>query len=350
MSDPLPKVMSALRYRGPGDIAIEQMNLPCLDPGDLLVEIAACGLCATDVKTFVRGHPKIRPGAVLGHEMVGVVVNGGGNWRPGDRVAVAPYCPCGVCRHCRRGQPTLCGQLFSRVIEPGGLAEFIRVPAALIDDLVVRVPDHLSSAQASLAEPFACCLHVLESCAVGPGDSVLVIGDGPMGLMQAAAARALGASSVIVAGMTPHRMEYAARTADRVIDVNVEPLESTVKGMFRDGLDVVIVSVASTEAVSAALLLASRGGIVDLFAGTAQGSMISVPANLIHYDGVRLQGTFGFSPAHFRSSLEWIATGRINFDALITGLVPMAGVADALGDASQQLGIKTVMLRDPHSV
>jgi L-iditol 2-dehydrogenase len=113
-------------------------------------------------------------------------------------------------------------------------------------------------------------------------------------------------------------------------------------------MDVVIVSVAATEAVSAALALARRGGIVDLFAGTASGSTLIVPAHLIHYEGVRLQGTFGFSPAHFRSSLEWIAASRINFDALITGYVPMADVAGALGDASQQFGIKTVMLRDPN--
>ncbi len=341
----LPASMSALRYLQPGQLAIENIPLPQLEAGDLLVKVAACGVCATDVKTFVRGHPKIKPGAILGHEIAGIVANSAAGFEPGDRVAVAPYCPCGECRYCLRDQPTLCESLFSRVIEPGGFTEYVRVPADLVVDLIVPVPDHLPLDVASLAEPLACCVHALERSGLRPGDSILVIGDGPMGLMQAEVARAMGAAKVIVSGMTPHRLRHAAEFAD-IIDAQTEELEPAVRHLLPEGADVVVVSVPSTEITATAISLVRRGGVVELFAGMPSDSYVSVMAHAVHYEGVCVQGSFGFSPEHFRTALNWLAEGKIDGQRLITRRVSMDLVADALAKASRHEGIKTVMTCD----
>lgn len=345
MNSKLSPTMSALRYHEPGKVVIEEVSLPRLDEGDLLVEVAACGVCATDVKTFVRGHPKIKRGAILGHEISGIVANSVAGFEPGDRVAIAPYCPCGECRYCLRDQPTLCETLFSQAIEPGGFTEFIRVPAQYISDLVVSVPDHLTLDVASLAEPLACCVHALERSGLRSGDSILVIGDGPMGLMQAEVAKALGAATVVVSGMTPHRLSHASEFAD-TIDARVEELEPAARRLLPDGADVVVVSVPSAEIVTTAIALTRRGGVVELFAGMPPDSQVTVPAAPVHYEGIRIQGTFGFSPAHFRTAVKWLAEGKINGPRLVTGRVEISEVADALARASRHEGIKTVMVRD----
>jgi len=345
MSAKLPSSMSALRYHEPGKVVVEDVDIPTLEAGDLLIEVAACGICATDVKTFVRGHPKIKRGAILGHEIAGVVVNSAAGYGPGDRVAIAPYCPCGECRYCLRDQPTLCETLFSHAIEPGGFTEYIRVPAAYISDLVAKVPDHLSLDIASLAEPLACCVHALERSGLRAGDSILVIGDGPMGLMQAEVARAMGAETVVLSGMTTHRLSHASEFAD-TIDVRTENLESTVRRLLPEGADVVVVSVPFAEIVTTAITLTRRGGVVELFAGMPSDSVVSVAAHPIHYEGIRVQGTFGFAPEHFRTALKWLAEGTINGSRLVTGRVEINDVANALAGASRHEGIKTVMIRD----
>lgn len=345
MKQKLPSTMSALRYHEPGKIVIEDVPLPQLEAGDLLVEVAACGVCATDVKTFVRGHPKIKRGAILGHEIAGIAVNSAADYEPGDRVAIAPYCPCGECRYCLREQPTLCETLFSQAIEPGGFTEYIRVPAKYISDLVAAVPDHLPLDVASLAEPLACCVHALERSGLRAGDSILVIGDGPMGLMQAEVARALGAETVVVSGMTSHRLSHASEFAD-TIDVRTKELETEARRLLPEGADVVVVSVPFAEIVTTAISLTRRGGVVELFAGMPSDSIVSVPAHPVHYEGIRIQGTFGFAPNHFRTALRWLAEGTIDGPRLVTSRVEIGEVADALTRASRHEGIKTVMIRN----
>jgi L-iditol 2-dehydrogenase len=337
--------MHALRYDGPLRLSLEELPLPELQEGDLLVEIAACGICATDVKTYMRGHPKIKPGTVLGHEMTGVAVNAAGGHKPGDRLAIAPYAPCGHCRYCRAAKPLLCETLFNRGPKPGGFAEYVRVPAALIADLVVPVPDSLPLAIATLAEPIACCLNALEHAQVSAGDSVVVLGDGPMGLIQAEAAKAMGAGPVIVTGLTRHRLAHAARVADHAVDVSTQDLRETVRSLLPQGADVVIVSIAMPEAADDAFALVARGGVIDLFAGTPAGTVVSADAQLIHYEGVRLQGSFGFAPPHFRKAIAWLASGELDGRNLVTGEVGIEEVATALNNASRHQGIKTVMVR-----
>ena len=336
--------MKVLKYIEPQHVEIGDMPRPTIGPGEVLVRVHACGVCATDVKTFVRGHPHIGSGTVLGHEMTGVIEESqNGEWEVGERVVVAPYVPCEECVYCRRGQFTLCQNLFAASAEPGGFSEFIRVPLVLVQKGLFRLPKQLDFVAGTLVEPLACSYHGLEALALKQGESFLVIGDGPMGLLQTILARAIGASPLVVAGMTPARLAIAARYADCVIDVNTANLPEEIKKLTKGaGMDKVIVSVGQAQVAEDAVALVGRGGALNFFAGLPSGSRVSIDPNRIHYDEIKLIGTFGFAPSHFAHALESLTWNAGQFRELITSTVPLEGLEQAFINSSHYEGVKTV--------
>ena len=337
--------MQVLKYLEPQHIEIVEIPRPQIADGEVLVQTRACGICATDVKTFMRGHPLIRPGTVLGHELAGVIVESrASEWRVGERVAVAPYVPCGECEFCRRRQFTLCQDLWNASIEPGGFSEFVRVPRRLVQMGMVRVPPTLDLTTATLAEPLACCYHGLDALQIARGDSLLILGDGPMGLMQASIARALGASPIVLGGITPERLAIGARYADCVVNVSTESLPDAIKRVSAGaGMDKVIVSVGLPQVAEQALAFVKRGGAINLFAGLPRGSQITLDPNRIHYDEITLLGTFGLAPHHFARAVDALVRGDLDVRALITRTVTLAETANAFADSAAYRGIKTVV-------
>lgn len=343
----VPLAMLALRYRGPGELLLEEIPTPAISDGEIMVEVRACGVCATDVKTFQRGHPRIAPGTVLGHEIAGIVVQTAGidGWRVGDRVVVAPYVSCGVCRPCLRGRFTVCERLFDETPDPGGFAGYVRIPHRLVEEGLIRIPDGTSFTAAAFSEPLGCCLHSLESLGLEPGESLLVIGDGPMGLLHADLGRHLGASPVLLSGITPQRLTLARSIADVVIDVRREGLKEAVHRILPHGADKVVVTVGQPGLVGEALALAAAGGAVNLFAGLQARQPTTLDLARLHYDEVRLLGTFGLAPGHLGEALDLIASGAIRVERLLTGTVGLDRVTEALDDAAAHRGIKTVVVR-----
>lgn len=337
--------MKALRYYGPGKVEIEEAPIPEIESGEVLVQVQACGLCATDVKTYLRGHPKIEPGAVLGHEIAGVVagVNGLDSWKAGDRVAVAPYAPCGECRSCRRGRFTLCDRLFEQAIDPGGFAEFVRVPARLVRQGLYRIPEGVSFAYASLLEPLACCIHGLEALQLEPDDVFLVIGDGPMGLLQAEIARSMGVKQIILSGMVTERLERARQIADIVVDIRRQSLDEVLGQVAPGGADKVIVSVGAPKVAEAAVSYVQKGGILNVYAGMPKDDPVSVDLNRIHYDEIRLVGTFGLAPAHFQKALDLLAQRRVNIEGIISGSIALEDFDQAIDDLKSYRAVKYVV-------
>lgn len=338
--------MKVLKYLEPRHVEISELPRPTIGAGEILVKLQACGVCATDVKTFMRGHPHISPGAVLGHEMTGIIAESQADgWGVGERVVVAPYVPCENCLYCSRGQYTLCENLFEAFAEPGGFSEYLRVPQRIVQKGLFRLPNEIDFAVGSLVEPIACSYHGLEDLALKRGESLLIIGDGPMGLMQAVLAHEFGASPIILAGMTPERLAIAAHFADRVIDVSKANLRDEIKALTNGaGIDKVMVSVGQTQVAEDAMALVRRGGIINLFAGLPGNSRISVDPGRIHYDQVTLVGTFGFSHKHFARALEALTRQASDFAQLVTSTVPLAGLEQAFIDSSQYAGIKTVAI------
>ncbi len=337
--------MKAARYSGPGSLQIEQLDRPEIADGDVLLRMRACGVCGTDVKTYVRGHPLIQPGSVLGHEIAGEVVESNHpDFKVGQRVAVAPYAPCGECRNCRRGNHSLCTNRSDAYAQPGGFVEYIRIPRHLVDVGMIELPDDISFELATLAEPLACCIHGLNALQLQPDSSLLIIGDGPMGLMQAAIAPAYGVSKIILVGMTPHRLDYARGVADVVIDAANQDVMAEFRRHLPDGADGVMVSVASTGALDQGMQLAANGGSLNVFAGMPKDASFAFDLKRIHYDEVDVVGTFGFGPADFSRALELLTAQQERLDGLITHRVALEDTESALKAASEQVGVKSVIV------
>ncbi|MBK8137405.1 MAG: alcohol dehydrogenase catalytic domain-containing protein [Chloroflexi bacterium] len=337
--------MKAVRYNEPRNVRIETIPTPTCADGEVLLAMKACGICGTDVKTFVRGHPMIPPGSVLGHEISGVVIDTRhSGFKIGDRVVAAPYAPCLSCNMCRRNLFSLCENLFESSLEPGGFAEMIRVPKRIADQVLLKIPSHLDYVTASLTEPLACCLHGLEALDMKAGQSLLVMGDGPMGILQAALGKVLGATPVILSGMTADRLSYAAQVADLVVDVSKQDLAAELKKILPYGPEKVMVSVGNVGVVQEALNLVAKGGGVNLFAGMPKDASLSLPVNRIHYDEIAVLGTFGFGPQHFHKALEILSSGELPVMGFFTQKVNLDGVEQALEAASRFEGIKSVVV------
>lgn len=337
--------MKAARYQGPGKLVVEDVEVPRIGDGEVLVRMHACGLCGTDVKTFVRGHALIQPGSVLGHEVAGTVeASNHPGFVVGQRVAVGPYAPCGRCDACLRGHPSMCTDLGSEYAEPGGFAEWIRVPRRLADQVMHVLPEAMPFEAAALTEPLACCVHGLRVAGFRPGASVMILGDGPMGLLQAALARAWGAGTVLVSGLTPHRLAFARGVADVVVDAGTEDLTAAVARWRPAGPELVMVSVASLDALRQAVALAAKAGSVNVFAGMPKGQTLELDLRRVHYDEVRVVGSFGYGPADFREAFELLAGGSLPLDGFVTHRVAISDVEAALRAAAEQRGIKTVVV------
>ncbi len=338
--------MKVLQYLEPHHVQIAELPRPKIEADQVLVRIHACGICGTDVKTFVRGHPLIKPGAVLGHEMTGVITESRAEgWSVGERVVVAPYVPCGECLYCEHGQFTLCQHLFDAYPEPGGFSEYLRVPSRIVQKGMFRLPEQVDFAAGTLVEPMACSYHGLEQLDLKRGDSLLIIGDGPMGLLQSVLARAVGASPIVVAGLTPARLAVAARIADQVVNVAEANLPEVVKALTNGvGMDKVMVSVGLLQVAENAPALVRRGGMVNLFAGLPSNSRLTLDPNHIHYDEVSIVGSFGFAPSHFKRALEVLASGTVNASLFITRTVALEGLETAFEEIARYEGIKTVAL------
>lgn len=336
--------MRAAVYYGPGKVELGTFQEPVLEDGDIKIKVELCGICGSDIKTYVRGTPYTIPPAVLGHEVVGTVIESRSpKWREGDRVAVAHYIPCGVCPQCLEGKGTLCPELFDRRIDPGGFAERMRIPRDLAERATFKIRDDVSFKQAVLAEPVACCIHAVKQLSITPKSSVLIIGDGPMGLFHTQIAKAFGADKVILSGMSPHRLERARQLADYVIDASTCDVISAVKEIVNDGPNHIIVAVPSLEAAKQAIDMVCPGGEVLLFGGFPKNQTLCLDPNRIHYDEVKLLGTVGSLPEEFYMALKLLESGKIKADHFITHRYSLDRVAYALEQGTKQVGIKAVV-------
>lgn len=339
--------MKALRYYGPGNVSLEDVPRPEIQAGEVLIRMRACGICGTDVKTYLRGHPKFPAGIVLGHEVTGEVLQSlAAGFYPGQRVVAAPYASCGECDLCLKGRPSLCRYLYRAYLDPGGFAEIIRIPAGIVERALLPVPEAISDSLASLTEPLACCVHGLEALHIIPDGSLLIMGDGPMGLMQAALAKSMGVGTVVLSGMIPERLSLAAQYADRVIDLDSHDLAAAAKEILPNGPDHVLVSVGSLDAAQQALNLVGKGGSINLFAGLQRDARLPADMYRFHYEEISLTGTFGFGVEHFHRALALITSGALDLSALITDQVRLNEAVLALEKASRYEGIKTVVVDD----
>jgi L-iditol 2-dehydrogenase len=238
----------------------------------------------------------------------------------------------------------MCEHLFNSALDPGGFSEYARVPAPLVQQGMYHFPTTIDETMGTLVEPLACCLHAMHAMNLTQGDSLLIIGDGTMGLLQAELARTLGAHPIIVSGTMPHRLERASRAADIIINAWSEDMVGRVKQITGGyGVDKVLVSVPNAHLVEEAMAVAARGGTVSLFAGLSEQDHLAISAHRIHYDEVRLLGTFGFGPDDFRQAADMIISQSIHVDGIVTDIVDFGSVDYALRHATPEHGIKAAV-------
>lgn len=210
---------------------------------------------------------------------------------------------------------------------------------------MIALPDSMPASASCFAEPVACCLHAMRSIEVAAGESLVILGDGVMGLLQAEIGRVIGAHPIVLSGMTPARMAFASRVADLVVDARTDDVTKVVmRTTNSEGADKVLVSVADVQVAQLAMGLVRKGGAINLFAGMPTGSTLSVDMNRIHYDEVVLTGSFGFGPDEFRAALDLIATEKLDVMELVTSSVPLDQAMQAIEKMARHEGIKTIVL------
>ncbi|MGH2554920.1 MAG: zinc-dependent dehydrogenase [Actinomycetota bacterium] len=343
--------MKVARLYAPGDLRIEDAPEPTAGPGEIVIRVRSCSTCGTDAKVFHHGHHHISLPRVLGHEIAGEVSEVGPeveHWSPGDRVQVIAAIPDGVCYYCRRRQQTVCENLESIGYQyDGAFAEYMRVPSKVLDvEGVNRIPEGVPFEAASLTEPLACVLNGQEIAEVGEGDTVTILGAGPIGCLHTRLARARGAAMVILADVNQNRLDMAARAQPDVLlnGANEDPVDAVRKLTDGRGADVVITATGAGQAQEQALEMAAPRGRISLFGGLPRdNSIIRFDSNLVHYRELFVLGAYGSAPRHNRDALGLISSGAVPVEDLITHRLPLDQVHRAIETVTKGEGLKVVI-------
>lgn len=343
--------MKAAVLMAPNALNVQTVADPELRPGDLLVRVKAATICGTDIRIF-RGRKTmgVRYPSVLGHEFAGEVAEVGGDssFRRGQPVCVCPAFSCGHCQHCIRGYENVCQNLTAIGYEiDGAFAEYIRIPAAGVRrGNVFAVPDGLTFEKAALAEPLACVINGQERVGVDQGDTVVVLGAGPIGLLHLKLARDAGAGKVIISEPNPLRRTAAELAgADLTIDPKAQDLPAIVRAATAGlGADVAICAIGVPQLANDALGLVRYRGRVSLFAGFSAGELAQLDVNAIHYNELVVTGSFGLTRLQFEKALKLIAGGRFDIDPMLTHRFGLTDMSAALATAEQGGALKVAIL------
>lgn len=315
--------MKVAMYYNNSDVRIEEMPRPAIGDGELLLKVMACGICGSDVMEWYR--IKKAP-LVLGHEIAGEISEVGRgveDLKEGDRLIVSHHIPCNTCRHCLRGHHTTCDTLRKTNIEPGGFAEYTRIPQLNVDRGVFQLPDGLTYEQGTLAEPLATVVRSQRLAGIEHGDNVLVIGSGMTGLLHVKLALAQGAGRVFATDISDFRLRTAEGFGAQPIKAS-EDVPARLKELNK-GLkaDKVIVCTGSEAAARQALKSAERGGTIVFYAVPRPGIDIALPLNGLWKDEIRLMTTYGASPRDMEDAIRLIQTSRIRVDDMISHRLPL---------------------------
>ncbi len=338
--------MKAVLFYGPQDIRYEDVKIKPLAKGEILVKVKSALTCGTDVKTFRRGHPvlikKVPSG--FGHEFSGVVEkigDGVNNVKIGDRVVCANSAPCGKCFYCRHEEYNLCENLD---LLNGAYAEYIVVPERIVQKNTLILPDDLSFDKAAFCEPLANVVHGVERTEIKAGQTVGIIGIGPIGLMFARLAKLKGANT-IVAGRNPLKLKMAEEFAhaDEIIDLKRYPNPEKIFKEFTEekkGLDVAVECVGLPEIWERIFSCVRPGGTVHFFGGCKSGSTVTFDTTKMHYGDIKLMSVFHHTPKYFRQALDYIASGDVEVEKLITNTLSLRDVEFAMKQHIEGKAIK----------
>jgi len=318
---------------GVKDLKVEDVEVPEVKDGEVLVKVKAATTCGTDLKIFQRGYVEkvIKLPTIFGHEWAGEVaeVGKGLEWPRKDmRVRAGNSAPCLHCSMCQRGKYNLCENMIWLW---GAYAEYIKVPARMVLMNMQGIPDGISYEEAAITEPLACVLHGVEQANVKLGDTVAIIGAGPIGLLHLLTVKKMGAGRTIMIDLVDERLGFAEKLgADATVNSGKENVETRIRELTGGyGADVAIEAIGLSATWEQALKLARKGGTVLEFGGCPLGTEIKVNAEMLHYGELTVMGTFHTTPLHFRKALNLIATRTIDVRPLVTRKMKLDNIKEA---------------------
>ena len=323
--------MRVATYYALDDIRIEEKPKPKIGSDEILVEMKACGVCGSDLMDW---YLRSRAPLVLGHEPAGIIVEAGKNvkgFEVGNRVFAHHHVACLTCYYCTRGDYTLCAKFTQTHLEPGGFAEYFKVPASNLQIDTLKLPANLSYEEATLIEPVGCCVRAQNKCGIKKGDTVAIVGAGPSGIIHAMLAKLGGASKIIVSDTVEYRLKAAQRLG---ADVTVNPLKEKVAEKVKEatdgrGADVVIVTAPNVKAIEESVSICRKGGTLCLFAPTRPEEKASISPHSLFFNEISIVPSYSTSHIETRKALELIGSGKINTKELITHNFLLSQTAEA---------------------
>jgi L-iditol 2-dehydrogenase len=342
--------MTAAVLYGKEDVKIEQVPIPRVGEGEVLIKVQVALTCGTDLKVYQRGYHArmIVPPALFGHELAGVIEEVGPGvkgFRKGMRVVALNSAPCQACFYCSKHQENLCEDLL---FNNGAYAEYIKVPKRIVELNMLAIPQGMSFESAAMTEPLACVLRGLQETGVEIGDNVAVIGGGPIGLMFLQVAKAIGCNPIAVVKRDEQVSAARKFGAEQVVQINdrvdtVEAVRALTPG--GRGVDVVIEAVGRPQAWQWAIDMARKGGTVNLFGGCPSGTKVEIDTNRLHYSEITLKATFHHTPDTVRRAFKLIAEKKVQPTDYITGEAPLSKLQDILRHMLNRTGdIKTAII------
>jgi L-iditol 2-dehydrogenase len=318
--------MRVAMYYSNQDVRLEEIPTPQIGQGEVLMRVEASGICGTDLLEWYRLH---KAPLVLGHEVAGVVEavgKGVEKYKGGDRICAAHHVPCNTCHYCVSGHHTVCDILRRTNFDPGGFAEYLRLPRINVEQGIFPLPDEVSFEEATFVEPLACVLRGQRLAHLQPGQSVLIIGSGIAGLLHIQLARASGAGYIMATDIVDYRLEaarkFGADVAVQAKEYNPDYLRRAIDGRLAD---LVVICSGATSAINQALDSVERGGTVLFFAPTEPGVSVPISVNdLFWRNEITLASSYGGSPADYAAALELIQAGKIHVREMITHQLGLA--------------------------
>lgn len=343
--------MKAAVFQEIGKIEITDIPMPECEPGGVVIKVGACAVCGTDVKVYHHGHKHIVPPRVTGHEMSGEIVEVGKDvkgYKVGDRVAVAPAVPCGECHYCLAGLQSMCDNLIAIGYScDGGFAEYMAVPPAAVRNGCVNfIPEGVSFEEAALAEPLACTINGAELTHTGIGQTVVVVGAGPIGCLHIMLSKALGATKTILIDISEERLEMSKiAEADLTINsANTDPIRAVKDATDGRGAEVIITACSVGVVQEQALDMVAKRGYVNFFGGLPKDKpYIKFNSNLLHYGEFYCVGTHGSAPRHNKLALALLGAGKIKTSSLISHRLPISKLLEGIEITEKAQGLRVII-------
>jgi L-iditol 2-dehydrogenase len=318
--------MRVAMYYSNRDVRLEEMPVPKIGHGEVLMRVEASGICGTDLLEWYRRH---KAPLVLGHEVAGVIAavgEGVKHYKVGERICAAHHVPCNTCHYCLSGHHTVCDILRQTNFAPGGFAEYLRLPRINVEQGIFPLPDEMSFEEATFVEPLACVLRGQRLASLQPGQTMLVIGSGVAGLLHIQLARASSAGYIMATDIVDYRLKAARKFgADAAIhakDYTPASLRQAADGRLAD---LVVICSGAMSAINQALESVERGGTVLFFAPTEPGVTVPISINdLFWRNEITLTSSYGGSPADYAAALKLVQTGKIRVREMITHRLGLA--------------------------